>query len=109
MDGNYFSLLSTVPAAGGAGTLQRRQIILYLGVLAGALSSVVYDFLSSGSSFNNYAPFFLALIASVVTFPAIYKTAGLNRGRITWAKWATAFQNGFFWSIIMDQFPGMFT
>ena len=102
MGHNYFVLSSTVPAAGGIGTLQRRQIVLYLGVLAGALSNVIYNLLGSGPNFS-YVPFVLALIASVVTFPGIYKQAGLNRGRITWAKWATAFQNGFFWSIAMGQ------
>jgi hypothetical protein len=40
-------------------------------------------------------------LKSVVTFPYIYDHAGLRRGGLTLAKWCSAFQNGFFWSVAM--------
>jgi hypothetical protein len=74
--------------------------VLFLGVLLGAASKIVYDVVESGGLFE-WKAFVVAAIASVVIFPYVYSNAGLNRGKATFAKWCLAFQNGFFWSVTM--------
>lgn len=100
---DYFSLVSTEPLAGGTGT--NRQVKLYIGVLLGALSKVIYDLLASGEGVS-FSSFLIAAIASVVVFPHIYKEAGLNKGPLTFSKWCLAFQNGFFWGVTMGALSG---
>lgn len=83
-----------------------RQIVLFTGVLAGAAGQWLFAAVSSGAlragtySFDGLV---LGLIASVVTFPAIYHNAGLDRTKVTFVKWCVAFQNGFFWPTLLDQ------
>ena len=67
------------------------------------MAKVVYDWLTEHqASLPGWAPFAVAAIASLVAFPYIYEKAGLDRGQLTFAKWAVAFQNGFFWSVAID-------
>ncbi|MDN3272631.1 hypothetical protein QWJ07_00160 [Frankia sp. RB7] len=100
---NYFSLWTTVPELGGSsGQSHVRQPLILLGVLLGALAKVVYDWLTSQAASLSWQPFAVAAIAGLVAFPYLYEKAGLNRGRLTLAKWLLAFQNGFFWSVAMD-------
>ena len=72
-------------------------------MLAGSLSKVVYDAFSTEGTAITLAALLVAAIASIVTFPQIYNQAGLNRGPLTFMKWTVAFQNGFFWSVIMGE------
>lgn len=97
---DYFSLWTVVPAMGGSGTVKFRQVKLYVGVLFGALSKVVYDYLVGDGSID-YGAFLIAAIASIVVFPHIYYQSGLNKGHLTFAKWCLAFQSGFFWGVTM--------
>lgn len=104
----YFSLWSEEAALGPKGQTRHRQIKLYLGVLLGALSKVVYDALvgANEGSFE-LASFLVAAIASIVVFPQFYYQGGLNKGKLTFAKWCFAFQNGFFWSVAMSALAGV--
>jgi predicted membrane channel-forming protein YqfA (hemolysin III family) len=101
---DYFSLWTAVPELGGRGAQGRvRQPLVFFGVLLGALAKVVYDWLTaSQTSALSWQSFVVAAIAGLVAFPYIYEKAGLNRGQLTFAKWAVAFQNGFFWTVAMD-------
>jgi hypothetical protein len=100
---DYFSLWTTVAEAGGSGKGRFRQPLAFLGVLLGALTKVFYDWLTaSQASALTWQSFVVAAIAGLVAFPYIYEKAGLNRGELGFAKWAVAFQNGFFWSVAMD-------
>jgi hypothetical protein len=101
---DYFSLWTTVPELGGPAAQSRiRQPLLFLGVLLGALAKVIYDWLTAPQTSGlAWQPFVVATIAGIVAFPYIYEKAGLNRGRLTFAKWTVSFQNGFFWSVAMD-------
>lgn len=103
---NYFLMWAEVPAFGSsakqaAGTTKQKQAILFLGVLVGAALKVVYDVLSDGHVFG-WKPFALAAIGAIVTFPAMFYGAGMQRARLTFAKWCVALQYGFFWSIVLD-------
>lgn len=80
----------------------RSQIYLFLGVVLGAVSKTVYDVLAGQASFS-WEPLVLALIASVVIFPQLYYTGGLDKRPLSFAHWTLAFQNGFFWSVAFDQ------
>ena len=102
---DYFSLWSEVPALGGPGRARTRQAVLFVGVLVGALSKVVYDAAQSSGPME-WLAFAVAAVASVVVFPYVYYHAGLNRGQLTLAKWCLAFQNGFFWSVTMGALAG---
>ncbi len=99
---DYFSLWTTVPVLGGSAQSRIRQPVLFLGVLLGALAKVIFDWLTTQTSALAWQPFVVAAIAGIVAFPYIYEKAGLDRGRLTFAKWTVAFQNGFFWSVAMD-------
>jgi hypothetical protein len=82
---------------GRGGSENRRQIVLFLGVGLGAACKVVYDAFSNAGLFG-WKIFAVALIASLVVFPQLYYSGALNKRRLTFAHWALAFQNGFFWS-----------
>jgi hypothetical protein len=99
---DYFSLNGPVPVLGGAGTGSRRQIQLFIGVLLGALSKVLYDSLLAGAA-PRWEAAAIAIIASVVVFPQLYYVGGLDKRPISFAHWTLAFQNGFFWSIALDR------
>jgi hypothetical protein len=45
---DYFSLWQTTPVMGGTGAENKRQIVLFIGVILGALAKVVYDWLTPG-------------------------------------------------------------
>jgi hypothetical protein len=97
---DYFALRSDVPELGSGGRGTESQAILFLGVVLGAVSKVIYQAIQAHGIIE-WRSLIIALIASVVTFPYIYDHAGLRRGGLTLAKWCSAFQNGFFWSVAM--------
>lgn len=96
----YFSLWSEEAVFGVTGSVKRREFKLFLGVLLGALSEVLYSALTSADDIN-FVKFLIALIASVVVFPTLYYQGGLNKGALNFTKFCLAFQNGFFWSVTM--------
>jgi hypothetical protein len=97
---DYFSLWQTTPVMGGDGSESKRQVVLFIGVLLGAAAKVVYDWLVPGGSLE-WTSFIVAMIASVVVFPQLYYSGGLNRRKLSLAHWTLAFQNGFFWSVAL--------
>jgi len=99
---NYFSLWGPYPVMGGTGSEKRKQVYLFAGVALGAASKVIYDVITQSTAFA-IGPLAVALIASVVIFPQLYYTGGLDRRKLSFAHWALAFQNGFFWSVAFDQ------
>jgi hypothetical protein len=99
--GRYFSLLQTTAVFGGAGSESKSQVGLFVGVLLGALSKVVFDALSKRAAIN-WGDFVLATIASFVVFPQLYYSGGLSKKKVSFAHWTFAFQNGFFWSVALD-------
>jgi hypothetical protein len=98
----YFSLSGPRPMLGAGEASNRDQVVLFIGVALGASAKVVYDALVGGGAINASA-FVVALIASLVVFPQLHDTGGLNRKKLSFAHWALAFQNGFFWSVAFDQ------
>jgi hypothetical protein len=99
---DYFSLYRQVPVLGKSGTENRRQIQLYLGVLAGAACKVIYDVVSANSP-PRWQAFIIALIISLVVFPQLYYSGGLNKRKLSFAHWALAFQNGFFFNVAFGE------
>jgi hypothetical protein len=97
----YFSLWDPRPVLGGTGTQNQRQVYLFAGVALGAVCKVIYDALTS-TGLLEWKSFIVALIASLVVFPQLYYSGGLNRRKLSFAHWAMAFQNGFFWSIALS-------
>ena len=97
----YFALESQIAILGERGSTNRRQLRLYIGVLCGAMAKEAYDALQSSAPIS-WTRIAMAFIASIVVFPALYSTAGLNRGPLTFSKWCIAFQNGFFWGVTID-------
>jgi hypothetical protein len=97
---DYFSLWGPRPVMGGAGSADRRQIFLFVGVVLGALSKVLYDSLTGGTV--GWKEIALALIGGIVVFPKLYYSGGLSRRKLTFVHWMLAFQNGFFWSVTFD-------
>ena len=93
--------------AGQKEASNRDQVILFFGVALGASAKVVYDAITVSSA-ANVSAFAVALIASVVIFPQLHYTGGLNKKKLSFAHWALAFQNGFFWSIALDQIARRF-
>jgi hypothetical protein len=77
------------------------QVVLFTGVVAGSVGQWVFDAFQS----THFAPasLFLGLIASVVTFPAIWHNSGFKQEKVTFVKWCVAFQNGFFWPALLHQ------
>jgi hypothetical protein len=94
---SYFSLER--PVLGGSGV--DRQVVLFTGVIAGSVGQWVF----TGLQEHNFPATRLALglIASIVTFPAIFQKAGLNQVKVSLVKWCVAFQSGFFWPALLDQ------
>jgi hypothetical protein len=100
---DYFALRGPVPVmGGGSGTGNRPQVYLFLGVLLGAVSKLFYDMVTVGSTVS-WGAAGVAVIASFVMFPQLYYTGGLDRKKLSFAHWTLAFQNGFFWSVALDQ------
>lgn len=98
---DYFLLATHRLVAGGEGTEPQRQPIYFIGVLLGAIAKVYYDHFKSGVDFQ-WGQLGVAAIVSVVTFPTIYHTSGLDRaGSVTLTRWCIAFQYGFFWQSII--------
>lgn len=98
---DYFSLWADIPVAGARGIGKVRQIVLYVGVLAGIGGKLVYDHFAS-DQFITIPSIILSIIISIVIFPKIYYDAGLNKGDLNFVKWCVAFQNGYFWTAIFD-------
>lgn len=84
---------------GGGGV--DRQLILYTGVLAGTIGQ--WLFTSIQNEHFTLANLILGLIASVVTFPAIWSNSGLDKTKVNFVKWCVAFQNGYFWPVLIEQ------
>jgi hypothetical protein len=97
---DYFSLWSEVPAFGSDSTTKARQPILLLGVVAGALGSLVLEWSTSKNPIA-ISSAVAAVVGGIASFPSIYYGAGLNRGPLSLAKWCLAFQNGFFWEAVL--------
>ena len=95
---DYFALKGPVPVAGRVGTDTQSQVYLFLGVLLGAFAKIVYDHLSSSTAVTP-GQFLLVAVVSVVIFPQLYYSGGLDRRRLSFAHWTLAFQHGFFWSV----------
>ena len=98
---SYFNLEGVEVLFGGGGTRTARELSLYIGVLLGALSKVIYD-ASVGDAPVEARGFVLAAIGSIVSFPALFRKAHLNKGPLNPMKYFVAFQNGFFWSLVLD-------
>jgi hypothetical protein len=100
---DYFSLYGPTPVLGGAtGSENKRQVQLFAGVALGAVCKVVYDAFTAAGNLE-WKMFVVALIASLVVFPQLYYSGGLNKKKLTFAHWTFAFQNGFFWSVALSQ------
>jgi hypothetical protein len=99
---DYFSLWGKKAILGSGGVENRRQVILFVGVAIGAASKSVYDAFVADTTLRP-GSLVVALIASVVVFPQLYYTGGLDKKELSFAHFALAFQNGFFWSIALDQ------
>lgn len=94
---NYFSLARPILGRGSV----ERQLILFTGVVAGSIGQWLFAAIQN----DHFAPagLLLGLIASIVTFPAIFYNAGLDKVEVTFVKWCVAFQNGFFWPALLEQ------
>jgi hypothetical protein len=100
---DYFSLWGPRAVFSTKGSENRRQIVLFLGVAAGAASKVLYDAFVSTPINTDWKPLVLALIASIVVFPQLYYYGGLDKRKLSFAHWTFAFQNGFFWSVALSR------
>ena len=98
---SYFALER--PVMGGV----ESQLVLFSGVVLGSVGQWAFAGLQNG----HFPPvqLFLGLIASLVTFPAIWQNAGLSNVKVNFVKWCVAFQNGFFWPALMAQVGKAFT
>ena len=83
---------------GGVGTGNKSQVYLFAGVLLGALCKVIYDALQPNGEFY-IKTIIIAVIVSVVIFPQLYYSGGLDKRKLSFAHWTLAFQNGFFWTV----------
>jgi hypothetical protein len=98
---DYFSLWGPRPVFGGQGAENQRQVWLFIGVALGAICKAVYDALTH-AEFLEWKSMLIGAIASLVVFPQLYYTGGLNRRKLSFAHWTLAFQNGFFWSVALN-------
>lgn len=99
----HFLLETRIPIQGGtSGARTKREMILYLGVLAGALAHEVFLCARDGVALN-WGALVSAAIASIVVFPTIYREGGLSHGEMRFTKWCIAFQNGFFWGVLLPE------
>ena len=94
---HYFLLERAVLGKSGV----QSQVILFTGVLAGTIGRWLFLLLEQGSI--NLAGLGLGVIASIVTFPMIYHNAGLDKVEVNFVKWCVAFQNGYFWPVLLEQ------
>ena len=94
----YFALER--PVMGAASGVQM-QLILYTGVLAGSIGRWGFKLVEDGTA--TYGGLAMGAIASVVIFPTIYYSAGLDKLEVNFVKWCVAFQNGFFWPALLEQ------
>jgi hypothetical protein len=95
---DYFALYGPTPVMGGGGTGNRSQVYLFFGVLLGALCKVIYDALQPEGALY-IKTIIIAVIVSVVIFPQLYYSGGLDKRKLSFAHWTLAFQNGFFWTV----------
>jgi len=79
----------------------KHEVGLFTGVVAGAVGQWLFAATNSGRF--AWQGLVLGLIASIVTFPVIYNSAGLKNSNFTFVKWCVAFQSGFFWPALLDQ------
>ena len=100
--GEYFALKGPVPVFGGAGAGTRSQVYLFIGVLLGACSKMLYDVATADGAIG-WKSAIIAVIVSVVIFPQLYYTGGLDKRKLSFAHWTLAFQNGFFWSVAFHE------
>ena len=96
---DFMLLLTEEPALGKGGIIEKRQPIYYSGVLAGAIGQAYFVHYREGAAFD-WGAIVIALIVSLTTFAFVYERAGLNRAKMSFAKWCVAFQYGFFWPIV---------
>ena len=95
---SYFLLEK--PVLGGGGV--KSEGVLFIGVLAGSVGQWLFTALQQHSFPANRLV--LGLIASIVTFPAIFQKGGMKEAaEVTLVQWCVAFQNGFFWPALLDQ------
>jgi hypothetical protein len=92
----YFALERPVLGATGI----EMQLVLYTGVLAGSIGRWAFKFVENDATYSSLA---MGAIASVVIFPTIYYSAGLDKLEANFVKWCVAFQNGFFWPTLLEQ------
>jgi len=96
---NYF-LMPRPVYGGGKGVFY--EVILLLGVIAGCIAQWVLDSLNTGSF--PWVRLLAGVIASIVIFPTVWQRAGLkNTDNLSLSKWCVAFQNGYFWPVLMTQ------
>jgi hypothetical protein len=93
----YFALER--PVMGAVGVVS--EIFLFTGVIAGTVGRWVISHFEQAS--YNWKGLMVGLIAAVITFPTIYSNAGLNRSDKAFVKWCVAFQNGYFWPVLLEQ------
>lgn len=98
----YFAL--ETPVAGRGSGLDR-QLVLYTGVLAGSVGKWAFKMMETGTV--NFSGLAMGAIASIVIFPTIYYSAGLDKIKVNFMKWCVAFQNGFFWPTLLEQIGKM--
>jgi hypothetical protein len=101
---NYFLLQKPVFGPSGGGV--QRELALYTGVLAGVIAQWLSVALTSGD-FSKVG-LFTGVVASIVTFPAIWQNPGLKAQGMSFVKWCIAFQNGFFWPALFGQIAAGF-
>ena len=94
--GEYFALERPVQGASGV----KNEIGLFTGVIAGSLCRWGLHYVQTGQP--DYAGLLIGLIAGIVTFPEIYRRAGMKKSEGSLVKWCVAFQGGFFWPALFD-------
>ena len=115
----WFSLRESLepPLGGKSGYGEgKSQFVLFFGVLAGAFSKIAYDYFStplaqvaSHDSSQYAGSIVIACIVSIVIFPQLYYTGGLDRRRLSFSHWSLAFQNGFFWNVAFAEISSKMT
>jgi peptidoglycan biosynthesis protein MviN/MurJ (putative lipid II flippase) len=95
---------SAEPKFGSGSGTGKSQAILFVGVLAGALSKILYDYFYTETAQSvgatvSVGTVVIACIASIVIFPKLYYVGGLDQRKLSFAHWTLAFQNGFFWNV----------
>ena len=98
----YFSLEGPRAVMGASGTKMRSQVVLFLGVLFGAIAKEVYSYFDNALAVSA-SSLIVAAIASGVVFPQLYYVGGLDKRPLSFAHWTFAFQNGFFWSVTLAE------